>query len=107
MCIRDRHGAGRYAEGGEEELSTLVLVQNGRVFVRSEAALRVMALLDRPWNAMAVAAILPTPLRDLGYKLVAEYRYAVFGKAEDCRAPSESFRSRFIEYRQEEHSPFK
>ena len=90
-------GAGRYAEGGEEELSTLVFIQGSTVYVRSEAALRVMALLDQPWSAVSIFILLPRPLRDLGYKLVAEYRYVVFGKSETCRMPTERFSARFIE----------
>ena len=92
------HGAGRYAEGGEEALSTLVLVQDGDVYVRSAAALRVLAMVDGPWSGLAALYALPAPVRDLGYKLVARYRYAVFGRSETCRVPSGDFKSRFIEY---------
>ena len=92
------HGAGRYAEGGEEELSTLVLIQDGEVYVRSSAALRVLALLDGPASALASLYVLPAPVRDLGYKLVARYRYDVFGRAETCRVPTGDFKSRFLEY---------
>ncbi|KAJ1459781.1 hypothetical protein M885DRAFT_560546 [Pelagophyceae sp. CCMP2097] len=80
-------GAADYAPGGAEALSTLVLVQGGVVYVRSDAALRTIALLDAPWNYVAVFHALPSPLRDAGYKLV-----------EECREPTPEFESRFIEY---------
>ena len=44
-----RAGAGRYAEGGAEALSTLVVIQDDAFYLRSDAALRVIALLDAPF----------------------------------------------------------
>ena len=92
------HGAGAYAEGGAEALSTLVLVSGGRVHVRSDAALRVAALLDGPARYLAAFHVLPAPVRDAGYRLVAKYRYAIFGEAETCREPTPKFKSRFLDY---------
>ena len=42
--------------------------------------------------------MLPPRLRDAGYKLVAKYRYKLFGQAASCRAPTPRFQSRFLEY---------
>ena len=93
------YGAGAYAEGGEHALTTVVLVQNGTVYTRSEAALRAVALLTPPWKyAAGVAYLIPGPLRDVGYKLVAKYRYRVFGESPTCRAPDPRFEQRFIDY---------
>ena len=91
------HGAGRYAVGGEEELSTLVLVQNGTVFVRSSAALRTFALLDFPWNLASTFYLIPAPVRDAVYKFVATHRYNMFGQVEKCREPTPEFESRFLD----------
>ena len=91
-------GAGQYAEGGSEALTTVVLVQDGRIFVRSTAALRVIAMLDFPWNSLSAFILLPTPVRDAAYKLVAKHRYAVFGQVGECRAPTERFQSRFLDH---------
>ena len=93
-----KHGASQYAEGGTEELTTVVFIQGDQVYVRSTAALRVLAMLDAPWSGLSVFLLLPTPIRDAAYKLVAQYRYLIFGKTDACRAPTESFKSRFLEY---------
>eukprot|EP00747_Dinoflagellata_sp_TGD_P216988 gnl/TRDRNA2_/TRDRNA2_89444_c0_seq1.p1 gnl/TRDRNA2_/TRDRNA2_89444_c0~~gnl/TRDRNA2_/TRDRNA2_89444_c0_seq1.p1 ORF type:complete len:209 (+),score=36.77 gnl/TRDRNA2_/TRDRNA2_89444_c0_seq1:38-628(+) len=92
------NGAGRYAEGGEEALSTLVVIQNGQVFVRSDAALRVLLVMDQPWRMLAILLFIPKPARDFGYRLVAKYRYAIFGQKESCREPTGDFKQRFLEY---------
>ena len=62
------------------------------------AALRTLALMDWPWKALSAAAIVPWPLRDFVYKLVAASRYTVFGKSDECRAPSGDFAARFIDF---------
>lgn len=88
--------------GAPTDLSTLVLIQGDRHYLYSTAALRTLAVMDWPWRGFAAFALVPTPVRDLAYKLVAKYRYMVFGKTEECRVPSPEFRRRFIEYRPEE-----
>ena len=97
-----RAGAGRYAEGGAEALSTLVVTQGDAFYLRSDAALRVMALLDAPFCYVAVFYALPAVLRDAGYRL---HRYALFGASDTCRAPTERFKSRFLEYEEPEDAP--
>ena len=66
-------GAGKYAEGGSEALSTVVLIQGNRVFTKSAAALRVVALLDEPWRYLAgpLFYLIPYIIRDWGYELVS------------------------------------
>jgi len=93
-----KHGAQRYAEGGEEALTTVVVIQAGNIYVRSEAALRVLAQMDQPWRSLSLFHILPVFLRDEAYKLVARNRYWVFGKADNCRVPTERFKARFLDY---------
>jgi predicted DCC family thiol-disulfide oxidoreductase YuxK len=84
--------------GAPTDLSTLVLVQGNAYYTQSAAALRTMALLDWPWAALSVGIIVPSPIRDMVYRLVARHRYQVFGKADECRLPSGDFRTRFIDY---------
>ena len=44
---------------------------------------------------------LPAALRDAGYRFVARHRYKLFGASDTCRAPTERFKSRFLEYEPE------
>jgi predicted DCC family thiol-disulfide oxidoreductase YuxK len=85
---------GRTGDG----LGTIVLVEQGRGFVRSEAALRIMAGLRTPLRfSRALLGWLPAGLRDLGYRLVAANRYRLFGARESCRMPTPELRSRFLD----------
>ena len=89
-------GAGAFAEGGDQHLRSVVLVQNGKVFVRSDAALRVIALFDAPYKYIAVAHALPIGARDAGYKLVAKWRYRLFGHTDVVTHPPAHYSDRFI-----------
>jgi predicted DCC family thiol-disulfide oxidoreductase YuxK len=53
--------------------------------------------LPRPWPAVAaVMAWIPHRLRDLGYRLVARYRYRIWGRLETCPIPTARERERFL-----------
>lgn len=68
-----------------------------RVAVRSAAALRVVDYLGGPWKALAVARLVPTPVRDWLYDRFAAIRYRVFGKYDSCPLPPPEVRARFVE----------
>uniref|UniRef100_A0A6V4C9H8 Thiol-disulfide oxidoreductase DCC n=1 Tax=Prymnesium polylepis TaxID=72548 RepID=A0A6V4C9H8_9EUKA len=84
--------------GAPTDLSTLILIQGEKHFIYTEAVLRTFALMDWPWKGLAAGYILPGAIRDALYKLVAKYRYMVFGKMEACRVPTGDFKRRFIDY---------
>ena len=64
---------------------------------RSDAALTILGQLDGAIKTLAIARVFPKPLRDLGYRLVANSRYRIFGKRDACRLPSPEERDRFID----------
>ncbi|RDC61631.1 thiol-disulfide oxidoreductase DCC family protein [Adhaeribacter pallidiroseus] len=77
-------------------LDTVVLVENGKMFVRSTAALKILARLDGFWPLAYAAIILPAFLRDFIYVGVARNRYRWFGKQESCMVPTPELKSRFL-----------
>jgi predicted DCC family thiol-disulfide oxidoreductase YuxK len=70
-----------------EGLEAVVLVDGGRVYLRSQAFLRAAGHLGRPWRWAAALARLPPPALDAGYRLVARVRYRVWGRLDACRPP--------------------
>jgi predicted DCC family thiol-disulfide oxidoreductase YuxK len=49
------------------------------------------------WRVVGVLLrFIPRPLRDLGYGIVARYRYRIFGRYDSCPIPSAETRSRFL-----------
>lgn len=76
---------------------TFVLVEDGRMFTQSTAALRIAQRLGFPWNLAALLRVLPRAIRDRAYRVVARNRYRWFGKREVCMMPTPDLRRRFLE----------
>ena len=76
---------------------TLVLVDQGRVFTRSTAVLRIARHLTFPWPLAYAFLAVPRPFRDWIYAIVARHRYRWFGKREHCMVPTPAIRARFID----------
>jgi predicted DCC family thiol-disulfide oxidoreductase YuxK len=78
-------------------LDSVVLVEEGRLFTGSTAALRIVRRLRFPWSLAASMLVIPRPLRDWLYTGVARRRYRWFGKREHCMVPTPGLQSRFID----------
>ena len=76
---------------------SLVLVDEGRAYTRSAAVLRIARGLRWPWPAAGVLALVPGPLRDAAYDLVARRRYRWFGRQAECPLPTPDLARRFID----------
>jgi predicted DCC family thiol-disulfide oxidoreductase YuxK len=75
---------------------TVVLVEDGRLYTRSDAALRIARRLTFPWPLAYGLIVVPKGLRDWLYDLVARHRYRWFGRRDSCPIPSPSIRDRFL-----------
>ncbi len=80
-----------------DEYETLVLIRQGRAYVRSAAIIRILWRLGLPWKVGAVAWLIPRPVRDWLYDRIARNRYRLFGKYDTCLLPTPDHRSRFLD----------
>ena len=81
-----------------QNLDTVVFLNDKQWRCRSSAVVRIFWQLGGVWSVLGTLLwIIPKPLRDLGYKLVAGNRYRLFGKKETCRLPTPEERSRFLD----------
>ena len=79
-----------------EELSSVVLWQDGKVFTKSDAVVKILEQLGSLWLPAKLSWVFPRVFRDSVYSLVATRRYAWFGKRESCRMPSPEEKKRFL-----------
>ena len=79
-----------------DAVETIVVVDEGSVFVRSDAALKILERLQGIWLAIVAFRIIPRKTRDSVYNFVAKRRYGIFGRSDVCMIPDEKLRSRFI-----------
>lgn len=80
----------------KDSLSTLVLIEKERVYIRSTASLRVLRRLKNPWPLGYVFIVVPAFIRNLVYRFIAANRYRWFGKKEVCRLRTTEEQARFL-----------
>jgi predicted DCC family thiol-disulfide oxidoreductase YuxK len=69
-----------------------------RLLARSRAVLHAVGQLGRGWRLLATAArLVPPPLADVLYRVVARVRYRIFGRYNACPLPRPEWRNRFID----------
>jgi predicted DCC family thiol-disulfide oxidoreductase YuxK len=78
------------------DYNSFVLIESGRVFQKSAAALQVFKGLGGVWTLLYAFIVLPRPIRDAIYDWVARNRYRFFGKKEECMLPTPEIRARFL-----------
>jgi predicted DCC family thiol-disulfide oxidoreductase YuxK len=108
---RDQRGHFRYgslqSDSGQEilkthhydqgDLSTIVLEENGKLYFRSTAVLRILKSLGAAWPILYYLFIwIPPQVRDVVYRWIAANRYRWFGQRESCRLPTEQERALFV-----------
>ncbi len=107
---RDRDGAMRFAAldsaVGREALRLLptlsgvdsvILLHRDGAWVKSTAVLELARYVGGTWKLALLGYLLPRPVRDWMYDVVARYRYRVFGRFESCPLPAPEHRQRFLE----------
>ncbi len=79
------------------DLSTVILIENGKLYTHSDVALQVVRHLGGIWSVFYVFVLIPRPLRDQIYNWIAKNRYRWFGKKEQCMLPTPEIKARFLE----------
>ncbi len=74
---------------------SFVLLEKGRVYEQSTAALRVAKKLNGLWPILYVLIIVPPFIRNWIYKFIARNRYKWFGKQESCWVPTPELKNKF------------
>lgn len=79
------------------QMKTFVVIADGKAYVRSDAAIRVARLLRGAWKLLGLVRMVPRPIRDYAYEVVARNRYRWFGRHHACIAPTPELQERFID----------
>lgn len=79
-----------------EAARSLILVEDGTVYLRSTAALRIARRLTFPWRIAAALLAVPVPIRDGVYRVIAALRHRLAGASNACEIPPPEIRDRLI-----------
>ena len=88
--LLERYGVNR------ESARSIILIEDGQVYLRSTATLRIARHLGFPWKLAAALLWIPVPLRDAVYRVVAAVRHRLSGRSNACEIPPPEIRSRLI-----------
>ncbi len=80
-----------------DKMDSLVLLENGKIYLRSSGALRITNYLKGLWPLMIVFIIVPPFIRDAIYNYIAKNRITWFGTADYCDMMTPDLKKRFLE----------
>ena len=75
---------------------SIILIEGGKAYLRSTATLRIASRLGWPWSMARWLLVVPAPIRDAGYRLVAAVRHRLAGRSNACEIPPPEIRKRLI-----------
>lgn len=80
-----------------ENFDSIVFIENGKLYQKSTAALKISKYLKFPFNLLQVFIIVPKLIRDFVYNWISKHRYKWFGKQESCWIPKPKYKNRFLD----------
>lgn len=69
----------------QQEVDSVYLLRNGKSYIRSAAGIRCLLYMRwyyKMW--FPLFWIIPLPIRDIGYRIVARYRHKFFKRPTEC-----------------------
>lgn len=77
-------------------MDTFLLIKNDQCYLRTDAALEIAKDLSGYWYLFRATKIIPRPLRDFFYRVLARHRYRLFGKKDVCMVLTDEVRGKFL-----------
>lgn len=79
-----------------EQSDSFVLIEKGKAYLKSAAALRLYNKLPWYWKWTQLFWLVPKFIRDAVYSFIAKKRYRWFGKKDTCMRPVPELKERFL-----------
>ena len=96
--IQSELGRSLYGQHGfdPDQPQSMMLITPAGVFTKSDATIQLSMLMGGWHRGMKIFRLIPRPLRDFFYDVIAHHRYRWFGKHEACWLPKPEWRNRFL-----------
>ena len=96
--LQGQTAAQRLPEADIRDLNSVVFQVRGQTRRQSTAIVGLLSEMGGVWSLLGLLLwLVPSPLRNVGYRIVARFRYRIFGQKETCRIPKPEERARFLE----------
>ena len=87
----------RLGDSAALDRDTIHLLMDGRTYVRSSAVCRAFMGFGIVWKILGGALwLVPLPLRNLGYRMVAAIRHRIAGRVDACTLPDPDAADRLL-----------
>jgi predicted DCC family thiol-disulfide oxidoreductase YuxK len=77
--------------------ATVVYYEEGKLFYRSTAVLKIAQQLAMPWPLFSIFLLIPAFIRDYIYRIISRNRFKWFGKTKTCFVKYPSHEDRFLD----------
>lgn len=81
----------------QKSIDSVILIDNEKVYTKTDAVIQIAKYLNGWPNIFRFIKLIPKPIRNFGYELIANNRYRLFGKKAACMVPDKSIRHRFLQ----------
>jgi predicted DCC family thiol-disulfide oxidoreductase YuxK len=81
----------------QKAIASVILIDNEKVYTKTDAVIQIATHLNGWPKIFRFIKLIPKPIRDFGYDLIANNRYRLFGKKAACMVPDASIRDRFLQ----------
>ncbi len=97
--IQSEIGRRYYQKSGldPKNILTFLLVKKDRPYIKSDAVLETLKTLGGLWRSLGIFYLIPRPIRDCLYDLLAKNRLHLMGRHQSCLRSPEAIRIRFLE----------
>lgn len=87
----------REQTGRAQDMDTVIGLYKGQIYTKTDVTILICDHLGGAYNILgSILKVIPRSLRDVGYNIVAKYRYNIMGKKEECYIPSAAIRAQFV-----------
>lgn len=80
-----------------KEFNSFIVVEKGKIYNKSTAALRVAKKLAGLWPLLYFFIVVPAFIRNYVYDFIAANRYKWFGKKDACWVPTPELKMKFLD----------
>lgn len=80
----------------QTDFETIILEKEGEIYDKSSAFANIVREMKGGWPYLYLTTLVPKPIRNLVYSLVAKYRYKLFGKQDSCMIPTDDLKDKFL-----------
>jgi len=83
-------------DGNVKQRESIIYLKENKYYLESSAVIEILSDVGGLWKLIVVLKLIPKPIRNKLYQIIAKKRYSFFGKRTDCLLPTPVNKKRFL-----------